>query len=148
MDNETLIFLLKGGHMNIPDRISRGLWPHPPIPFHTCVNAIVAYLAENEWFPYEWHQPKPGELVDEGITIQKLSDGRFLCRAQASHPINPGLLHSASERIFKSAEDATLFYLRWHLGLTRGLDGWKVAGYEEFAKRIEQCSRTPCTKTS
>lgn len=31
MDDPTLLFLLKGGHLNVADRIARGLWPHPPL---------------------------------------------------------------------------------------------------------------------
>ena len=126
MDSETLLFLLKCRHMNIPDRISRGLWSHPPIPFKECVDAIVAHLAVNEWFPHEWHKPIPGGPVADSVTIQKVGDDRFLCRLQRSHPTAYWVLAEASETSFDNAEDAARYYLKWGMMLPGDLDGWKV----------------------
>ena len=41
MYDATLLFLLKGGHLNVPDRIARSLWPHPPL----TLDAVTEYLA-------------------------------------------------------------------------------------------------------
>jgi hypothetical protein len=48
VDNETLLFLLKGGHLNMPDRIARGLWPHAPLSFDTVANYLAIVLEQSD----------------------------------------------------------------------------------------------------
>ena len=53
VDNKTLLFLLKGGHLSMPDRIALGAWPHAPLFYDAIVNYLAAVLEEREaWFPY------------------------------------------------------------------------------------------------
>jgi hypothetical protein len=54
-DSETLTFLLRGGHLSVPDRIERGLWPHPPMKLSDVANHLAGILQEEEWFPRKWH---------------------------------------------------------------------------------------------
>lgn len=64
MDNETLLLLLKGGHLSMPDRIARGAWPHPPLYFAAVANFLAAVLEQNEaWFPYRWEPHRTGLAV-------------------------------------------------------------------------------------
>jgi hypothetical protein len=112
--------------MNMPDRISLGLWPHPPIHFNECVNLIVTYLDENERFPRTWEAAEQGKVVHEGGTIQKISPQQFLYRSQASHPLDPTILRATTEAEFESPESAAIHYLKCDLRLPGDLDGWKV----------------------
>jgi hypothetical protein len=126
MDSETLTFLLRGGHLNVPERIQRGLWPHPPIPFSEVVRRLVEILEAEKWFPTEWQPVRPGESVGEGGVIERQSPSKYIYRAQRHHPLNPTVLAEQTTKNFTSAEDAARFYLKWDLCLPGDLDGWKV----------------------
>ena len=54
MDKETLLFLLKEGHMDMLTRIEKGLWPHPPLHLKDCVIAITRALEQDKYFPVPW----------------------------------------------------------------------------------------------
>jgi hypothetical protein len=126
MDNESLTFLLRGGHYNVSDRRARGIWPHAPLQFED----VAAYLAElitaGRWFPYE---PKPhaiGEPVDEFGFIEKVNSDYFLYHAQRAHANDSLAMAESSTRAFSSAKDVARHYLKWSLNLPGDLDGWKV----------------------
>lgn len=126
MDAETLTFLLRHGHINVPDRIARGLWPHPPIPFEDVVAHLCAVIRSTRWFPWPFCPWQPGEAVAEGGVIERQSDHRFVYHYQRPHPTNPYVLAERSEKFFRSAEAAARHYLKWDLYLPGNLDGWKV----------------------
>jgi hypothetical protein len=66
MDADTLVFLLKVGHINMPDRIARGLWPHPPVTLGAVTEYLAGVLESGEpWFPRQWEPACPRELVNE-----------------------------------------------------------------------------------
>lgn len=126
MDSETLTFLLRGGHLNVPDRIKRGLWPHPPIQFADVLERLTAILVSERWFPCEWQPAVPNEPVREGGVIERQAPSRYIYRTQRHHPTVPTLLAERSETVFKSAEAAARHYLKWDLHLPGDLDGWQV----------------------
>jgi hypothetical protein len=123
MDRETLKFLAAGGHMNMPERISRGLWPHPPITRKELLAAVAEAISEQEWFPRRWEPSSPGEPVKEGGVVERQAPDRYVYRAQASKPSNPGLLHRPVEVVFRTAAEAAAWYIRWDLP-PHDLDGW------------------------
>ena len=127
MDKQTLLFLLSGGHLKMPERIALGAWPHPPLPFENVAEFLTAELQQNDrWFPYRWEPHESGQLVREGGTIERQSACRYVYRASASHPGAPWVLHEFAETVFSNAWDAAIHYLKWGLHLPGDLDGWTV----------------------
>jgi hypothetical protein len=126
MDEESLTMLLRGGHINMPERIARGLWPHPPLSFSEVLAHLIKLLNQDRWFPREWRPHREGEPVDERGTVERQGLDRYVYRAARHHPIQPHVVAESTERVFSSAEDAARFYLKWDLHLPGDLDGWKV----------------------
>jgi len=126
MDSETLTLLLRGAHVNIPERIERGLWPHPPLRFSDVVQYLANVLESEKWFPREWSSAVPGESVWEGGVIERQSSSKYIYRSQRHHPIHPNVLGTQTEKVFASSQDAAEYYLKWDLNLPGDLDGWKV----------------------
>jgi hypothetical protein len=126
MDAETLTYLLRGGHLNVPERKARGLWPHPPLSFAEVVRHLTKVLEEERWFPLEWQPAAPGESIGECGVIERQSPTRYVYRVQRHHPLDPTVLAEQTEKVFRSAEAAARFYLKWDLHLPGDLDGWKV----------------------
>jgi hypothetical protein len=126
MDIESLRYLLSGGHYNVPDRIARGIWPHPPLKYDELVEFLAVILKNERWFPREWKPYIKGEAINEFGTIEHQSQNRFVYRKRRSNAINPYVLAEETEKVFNSAEDAAKFYLKWDLHLPGDLDSWKV----------------------
>jgi hypothetical protein len=126
MDSETLTLLLRGKHLNMPERIKRGAWPHSALKFSDLVTHLAKVLESEKWFPREWKPAVPGESVWEGGVIEHQSSSRYVYRAQRHQPINPTVLAEQTEKVFSSAEDAARYYLKWDLNLPGDLDGWTV----------------------
>jgi hypothetical protein len=127
VDNDTLLFLLKGGHLSMPDRIARGAWPHTPLSFDAVANYLAAVLEQSEpWFLYRWEPEHPGQTVREGGTIERQENHQYVYRDSAAHPLSPTTLNRFVETAFSNAHDAAVHYLRWDLHLPGDLDGWKV----------------------
>jgi hypothetical protein len=103
MDPETLTFLLRGEHINMPDRIGRGAWPHPPLHFEEVLTHLAGLLEECEWFPREWHEHREGEPVNERGTIQRVGSTRYVYRTSRAHPAQPWVLAQTAEHVFPSA---------------------------------------------
>jgi hypothetical protein len=127
VDDETLLLLLKGGHLDMPDRIARGIWPHAPISF----DSLVAYLANvlergDVWFPCRLEPQPLDEPIREGGTIERQEVDRYVYRARTHHAASPATLSRCVEMVFTSARAAALHYLKWDLNLPGDLDGWKV----------------------
>jgi hypothetical protein len=126
MDEETLSLLLRGEHINMPERIARGLWPHPSLKFSEVLAHLTRLLQQHRWFPSEWQPHSEGKPVREGGTIERQGLDRYVYRAARSNPIHPYILADSTERVFSSAEDAARHFLKWDLHLPGDLDGWKV----------------------
>ena len=110
----------------MPERIERGLWPHPPLKFSVVIAHLSKVLESEQWFPREWKPAVPGEAVWEGGVIERQSSSRYVYRRQRPQPINPTVLAEQTEKVFSSAEEAARHYLKWDLNLPGDLDGWKV----------------------
>jgi hypothetical protein len=123
MDADTLTFLLRGGHMNMPDRIERGAWPHPPLKFEDVMRHLVGVLESEEWFPNEWKPDRVGEMG-----VIECRPWSYVYRCQRFHPTNPSVRADYIEKVFGTAEEAARCYLKWDLNLPGDLDGWKVVG--------------------
>lgn len=126
MDFETLTFLLRGGHISMPDRIERGLWPHPPIKFSEIASHLASILQGDRWFPCEWHPHIQGQPVHDGGVIERKDPARYIYRAARSWPSNSFVTAEVTEKVFSNPEDAADHYLKWDLQLPGELDGWKV----------------------
>lgn len=126
MDEETLTMLLRGQHINMPERMARGAWPHPPLSFDEVLAHLVNLLHRNKWFPRELQPRRDGEPVNEGGTIERQQPDRYIYRAARASPIQPHALAQGTEQIFSNAEEAARYYLTWDLCLPGDLDGWKV----------------------
>jgi len=125
MDDETLISLLCGQHLSMPDRLARGVWPHPPLQYSDLVHHLAELLRREVSFPRPWRSHEPGRVVHDGGVIERCGD-KFLYRWQRANPVNPLVLAEHSERTFESAEEAASHYLTSDLHLPGDLDGWKV----------------------
>jgi hypothetical protein len=126
MDEEILTMLLRGEHISMPDRVARGLWPHPPLNFSEVLAQLTRLLNQHKWFPREWTPHREGEPVHEGGAVERQGLGRYVYRAARAHTIESHVLAQETERVFSSAEDAARYYLKWDLRLPGDLDGWKV----------------------
>jgi len=126
MDPLSLVFLLKGGHLDMPTRINNGLWPHPPLRLKQCIEVISDYLETNKYFPASWVEKKNGELIGDLVVIEKNERNQFVYRYRYSDPINLLKISESGEKIFQRAQDAVEYYLRNVLYLPGDLDGWKV----------------------
>ena len=126
MDTESLDYLLRGGHYNVPDRIVRGIWPHPPMKMADLVSHIKSTLDRNRWFPYEWIPRKDGELIDDVTVIEKQAPDRFVVHSRCASVHDLRRIGRQAETVFESSEQAARHYLKWELNLPGDLDSWKV----------------------
>ena len=126
MDDESLKYLLGGGHFNMEQRRERGIWPHPPLRFGECVRCLTDILERERWFPFEPKVRDQDDAVYEGVLVERTGDGSYICHCERSNPLVPNQVAERVEKAFGSAEDAARFYLRWGLQLPGDLDGWKV----------------------
>jgi hypothetical protein len=126
IDDETLRLLLAGGHLSIPDREARGIWPHPPLKFDDLVAFLVPIVEEQGYFPRAWEEHVEGEVVSEDIVIQKEGEGTYIVKSRRHHPIIPTVLAEESATQFDNPQEACAYYLRWRLMLPGDLDGWIV----------------------
>ncbi len=131
MDSETLTFLLRGGHVNMTDRIERGLWPSEPIDFSEVVRHLAGILESEKWFPRQWKPHKENRPIWEGGVIERQSEVRYVYRSQRHLPTDPRSLAENSVLVFSSATEATEYYLKWDLNLPGDLDGWRVLASAE-----------------
>ena len=126
MNEETLTMLLRGEHINMPERIARGMWPHPPISFSEVLARLTELINHHRWFPRQWQPHSEGEPIHEGGVIERLGIDRYVYLAARAHPVQPHVVAECTERVFSSAEDAARYFLKWDLHLPGDLDGWKV----------------------
>jgi len=70
-----LTFLWYGGHISMPDRISRGLWPRPPLKIADIIRHFVQVIESEKWFPHAWKPDVPGESIWEGGVIERKPRG-------------------------------------------------------------------------
>ena len=119
MDDDTLSFLLKGGHINVPDRVAKGIWPHSPLKYIDVRSHLVSIIENVEWFPCNLDKGK------EGVVIQNLN-GKYICHSLHYSAFGPPNVSESTQKKFKKAEDAADFYLKWDLYLPGDLDSWKV----------------------
>src|SRR5260370_9969981 len=112
MDSATLTSLLRGEHLNMPDRIELGVWPHPPLKLSDLVTLLAKVLESEKWFPRDWKPAVPGESVWEGGVIEHQSPSRYVYLAQRHQPINPTVLAEQPEKVFSSAQDAARYHLK------------------------------------
>ncbi len=126
MTTEILLFLLKGGHINMEKRIESNIWPHPPLQLTDLINVLADYLRSNGIFPHEWIERKDGELIDDASVIERINEHVFVFRSRRAHPTNLHKLASNTEKVFNSEESVAEYYLRTTLHLPGDLDGWKV----------------------
>ena len=126
MDSESLTFLLRGGHYNVPDRIARGIWPHPPLPFDALVEHLAQIIQKERWFPYEPKAHNIGEPVDEMGFIERVALDSFVYHAQRGSALNPCTIAESSKTPFRTAQEVARHYLRWSLHLPGDLDSWQV----------------------
>lgn len=126
MDTESLDYLLRGGHYNMPDRIARGIWPHAPLKMGDLVAHIVASLDREPWFPRAWVPRANGEIIDDVMVIEKQTANRFVVRSRRASVYDLRQIGEQSEKTFGNGKEAARHYLKWELNLPGDLDSWKV----------------------
>ena len=126
IDPALLEHLLRGGHVSMDERISRGAWPNPPLLLSDLVNCIALLIQRDGHFPRPWIPAQPGEPVHEGGVITFDVQRGYLYRAQRSDPINPRVMADSVETVFSTADAAARHYLKVDLLSSGNLDGWKV----------------------
>jgi hypothetical protein len=86
------------------------------------VAAVVArVLRDTGSFPENVKPWQKGDVVNEGTTLQKLSDGRIRLTLQRNHPIAPKILASKKESDFEDERSAIDAFIKseW----PKGIDG-------------------------
>ncbi len=126
MDDDTLTFLLRGGHLGLAERVARGLWPHPSLEFRTLARHLARVARREGSFPGPWQPHERGQPVREGGVIERRGPLRYLYRAQRHFATDPYSVAEVYQRRFLSAVAAARYYLRWDLHLPGDLDGWRV----------------------
>lgn len=119
MDPDTMSYLLRGGHISMPERIRRGLWPHPPIKINEVVTHLEEIIKKEKWFPGTIEEMGLDSPEIEGqMTIENKGNHHYVCHF-ADH-------YRRVTKRFLSPKGAAKFYLRWALHLPGDLDGWKI----------------------
>ena len=126
MDYEVIIYLLKGRHIGIQERTEMGIWPHPPLRFSELVSQLAGYLQNEKWFPEQWVERYDGELIDNKVSIEKISDKEYIYRARECDPRDITRIKLKTQKTFRSAREAAEYYMRNALNLPGRLDKWKV----------------------
>ena len=126
MDADTLTFLLRGGHLSMPERIERGLWPHPPLRFSEVASHLTRILQSEKWFSREWHPYVEGGPVYEGGIIERKNNTKYIYRVARAWPTNPFALAEVTERVFANSAEAAAHSPKQSLFLPGDLDGSKV----------------------
>lgn len=126
MNQEDLLFLLKGGHIDMQTRIEKNIWPHPPLQLKECIATIVNALNHDKYFPYTWIERQNSEFIDDVGVIEKNNEKRFVYHYREASPRDLKKISIKEEKIFNKAEPAAEYYLRNILRLPGDLDGWKV----------------------
>ena len=110
----------------MPDRIARGLWPHPPLKLNALARHVVRLVKKEGAFPYPFAAHVSGEPVAEGGVIERRGPLWYVYRSQRPYATDPFTVAEVSRRTFFSPMAAAKWYLRWDLYLPGDLDGWKV----------------------
>ncbi len=119
MDDETLTYLLKGGHLNMEERSSRGVWPHPPLRYDDVRDHLIKIIEKEEWFPCDLSSGR------EGVVIQNTGKN-YICHSLQYSAYGPQFGSRKDQKSFRSAKKAADFYLKWDLHLPGDMDSWKV----------------------
>jgi len=117
--------LLAGRHINMPERIARGAWPHAPLGFADLVNHLAGIVSHRRWFPQPWRECfSPCDPVADLTVIERRGESRYVVHIRRSGASMN--LAEEGERVFADPADAAEFYLRTELHLPGDLDGWRV----------------------
>jgi hypothetical protein len=130
MDSETIIYLLKGGHLSMQERQEMRIWPHPPLLLGDLVDELIEYFETHRWFPHEWVERKDGETIDDVTVIEKTNDRKFVYRSRSADPHDMTKIAAKTEKIFDFATEVSYYYLRTALHLPGRLDKWLVVDEE------------------
>lgn len=123
IDDDILLFLVKGGHLSPVNRKDMGICEDSIILQDELIAVIEKELLKAGRFP-ENDSPSGG-FPKEGMNISRRGD-LYVCVSQRTSPINPSCIVQKSERSFKTAKEAATFYLTWELCLPGRLDGITV----------------------
>jgi hypothetical protein len=126
MDAESLTHLLSGGHYSVPERVARGIWPHPPLLFEDLVEHLAQVIQTRRWFPHEHKPHVPSEIVGEAGCIERVASDHFVYHAQRGYAHDPWTVAESVHTSFASAHAVARHYLKWELCLPGDLDSWKV----------------------
>ena len=126
IDDETLTFLLKHGHLDQQELLKRGIDSYQTLKYADVVDHLAKVLQTEKWFPRYWEPESAGEAIYEMIIVERKLPFLFICHVQRHSPLNPTLLAERKQKIFFSARSAARFYLKYDFGLPGNLDGWKV----------------------
>ena len=119
MDNESLTLLLRGGHLNMEERRSRGIWPHPPLLYSDVLQHLVGIIEREEWFPCDLSEGR------EGVVIQNTGE-KYICHLLCYSAFGPPTVSHKGQKVFATADKAADFYLRNDLRLPGDMDSWQV----------------------
>ena len=126
IDDETLTFLLKHGHLDQQELLKRGIDPYQSLKYADVVDHLAKVLQTEKWFPRYWEPESAGQAIHEMIIVERKLPFLFICHIQRHSPLDPTLLVERKRRLFFSAGSAARFYLKYDFGLPGNLDGWKV----------------------
>lgn len=120
MPPEVLMFLLRGGHLNVEERKAKGLWPNERLSYSEVLDHLAAAIEHEEWFP---RMMRSYDVDLEFITVQRIGPNHFVCHGSK-------LLRDFGEEPTyqcRSARKAAAFYLKHELRIPPAtLDSWIV----------------------
>jgi len=125
MDSDSLTQILSGHHFNMAERVSRGIWPHPPLRFDEVASHLATLIADRDWFPRPFVPAQVGGPVADSTAIERKADGMFVVYVQRSGA-SPHILAGRASREFSRSFDAASFFLQAEFRLPGDLDGWEV----------------------
>lgn len=123
MQPDMLTYLLKGGHLNVEERKTLGLWPAEALKYNDILEHLTNVLEIVDCFP---EISQENCKVREGIYIHRKASGKFVCYSQRSSVYDSNVIAEKTETDFLTAKEAASFYLKWELHLPGRLDGWPV----------------------
>jgi hypothetical protein len=125
VDADSLTEILSGRHFSMPERISRGLWPHEPMRLGDLVRHLSGVIRSRPWFPALFCPAAPGEVVADVTTIERRGPHEYIVHVQRSGASGFTIAATGSST-FTSAEAAAAEFLRQEFRLPGDLDGWTI----------------------
>jgi len=114
--------LLLGEHIYPEERKQLGITPTTKIKINDLVTFLASEINRTNRFPPEANKDSLSP-THEGVIVTKTSEKRFVCLSKRTLAGNPMVIAEQAETVFRNAQEAATFFLKWALCLPGRLDG-------------------------